>query len=113
MTETKKTKRMMYEELLALNLTDEQKAFIKHELELLDKKNSGEHKPTANQLENQKLAKVVAEGMEPNRQYTATEVMKEFNIPSTSRATSVLKVAVDNGDVKKETVKGKSLYSLA
>lgn len=57
---------------------DEVIAFIDHELELLDKKNSSDKKPTANQLENEKIKLAIFEGMEKNRVYTITELIKEI-----------------------------------
>ena len=74
----KPTKREMFNGLLAIpGLTQEQKDFINHEIELLNKKNSGEKKPTATQVANEALKVAIAEGMEPGRKYTVTEVIKE------------------------------------
>ena len=55
MANTKKmTKREMFEQIKAnYNLTNEEVAFIDHELELLAKKNSAEKKPTAQQTANE------------------------------------------------------------
>ena len=48
MTNKKMTKREMFEQIKTnYNLTDAEKAFIDHELELLAKKNASETKPTA------------------------------------------------------------------
>ena len=55
--------------------------FIDHELELLARKNmtpTGEKKLTAAQLENEKLKEAILENMEPNRLYSISEMMKEF-----------------------------------
>ena len=74
----KPTKKQMFEGLLAMpNITEEQKQFINHEIELLTKKNSGDKKPTATQIANEALKVAIAEGMEANRLYTVTEVIKE------------------------------------
>mgnify|MGYP003551807894 CR=1 FL=1 len=78
-TPKKPTKRQMFEGLLTLpNLTEEQKKFINHELELLAKKNSGEKKPTAQQTANTALKSAIFECMEDNRLYSVTEMIKEF-----------------------------------
>lgn len=78
-TPKKSTKRQMFEGLLTLpNLTDEQKEFINHELELLAKKNGGEKKPTAQQTANTALKSAIFECMEDNRLYSVTEMIKEF-----------------------------------
>jgi hypothetical protein len=61
-------------------------AFIDHEVELLNKKNSAEKKPTANQIANESVKKAIVEGMEPNRMYTITEIIKE--IPACSEMTN-------------------------
>ena len=75
----KPTKKQMFEGLLAMpNITEEQKQFINHEIELLTKKNSGDKKPTATQIANEALKVAIAEGMEANRLYTVTEVIKEI-----------------------------------
>lgn len=79
--------------------------------ELTAKKNSGEKKPSVASIENAKTAKVVYEGMEENRAYRATEVMKEFDIASTSKATAILKVLMDEGKVAKTVAKGVSTYA--
>ena len=73
----KPTKREMFTELLNLpGLTQAQRDFINHEIELLNKKNSGEKKPTATQVANEALKTAIFEGMEINRLYTVTEVIK-------------------------------------
>lgn len=65
---------------------DEVMAFIDHEVELLNKKNSAEKKPTANQIANEGVKKAIVEGMEPNRMYTITEIIKE--IPACAEMTN-------------------------
>jgi hypothetical protein len=53
--------------------------FIDHELELLTKKNSADKKPTAQQVENQGVAKAILAHLtaQPTRLFTITELMKE------------------------------------
>lgn len=79
--------------------------------DLAAKKNSGEKKPSVTSIENAKTATAVYEGMESGRAYTATEVMKEFDLPSTSKATSILDILKKDGRVVWEKVKGKSFYT--
>lgn len=75
----KPTKREMFTGLLALpGLSQAQIDFINHELELLTKKNSGDKKPTATQLANEALKSAIVEGMEANRLYSVTEMIKEI-----------------------------------
>ncbi len=58
----KMTKREMFAQLMAnYNLTEEERAFIEHEIELLEKKKSGERKPTKTQIENMGLKEVILE----------------------------------------------------
>ena len=73
----KMTKADYFKQILAnYNLTDEEKAFIEHELELLAKKNSGEKKPTAQQVANASVADAIVEAMEDGKLYTITDLIK-------------------------------------
>ena len=80
MKEKKMTKRDYFTQIKTnYNLTEEEIAFIDHELELLDRKNAsttGEKKMTATQLENEKVKQAILEEMEENRLYTISEMMK-------------------------------------
>lgn len=81
MTTKKLTKRDHFNALLNLA---EVKAnptlveFIEHELELLAKKNAADKKPTAQQTANKAICEAIVAGMEPNRLYTITEIIKEI-----------------------------------
>lgn len=78
MANTKKmTKADYFKQILAnYTLTDEEKAFIEHELELLAKKNSAEKKPTAQQVANAGVADAIYEGMVEGTLYTITDLIK-------------------------------------
>ena len=80
MANTKKmTKRDYFTAILSkYPLTDAEKAFVEHELELLEKKNSSEKKPTAQQVANEGIKAAIVAGMTPNRLYTVTEIQKEI-----------------------------------
>ena len=112
----KPTKKQMFEGLLAMpNLSAEQKEFINHELELLSKKNSGEKKPTATQIANEALKVAMVEGMEANRLYTITELIKE--IPALAGLTNqkvspLANQLVEEGKLTKTTEKRRSYFSL-
>lgn len=113
----KVTKREMFESIKA-SLTDEaQIAFIDHELELLAKKNSYKSdKPTKAQVENEGLKAQIAEvlGAEPNRLFTATEVVKAVNPElSNQRVSALLRQMVESGVVVKTIDKRKSLFQIA
>lgn len=79
MTNKKMTKREMFEQIKAnYNLTEDEKVFIDHELELLAKKNSADKKPTATQVANDGIKSAILEGMENGRLYTITDMIKEI-----------------------------------
>ncbi len=52
--------------------------FIQHEIELLERKNSSDKKPTAQQAVNNDIKSAIYDGMEVNRLYTITEIIKEI-----------------------------------
>ena len=72
----KKTKKEMFN-FIKSKMADnaEVVAFCDHELELLERKNNAERKPTVNQLDNKKIRKVVLEKIGTNS-YTITEIIK-------------------------------------
>ena len=79
MANKKMTKKDYFNALLNI---DEVKAnaamvdFINHEIELLDKKNSAERKPTAQQVANKGIQEAIIEGMEKGKLYTITDLIK-------------------------------------
>lgn len=52
--------------------------FLNHELELLDRKNTVDKKPTKTQQENEVIKSSVLSAMEANRLYSISEMLKEF-----------------------------------
>ena len=117
MANTKKmTKRDYFNAILSkYPLTADEKAFVEHELELLEKKNSSEKKPTAQQTANEGIKTAILEGMKPNRLYTITEIQKE--IPecaelSNQRVSALIRQMVGNEIVRTED-KRKAYFSLA
>lgn len=117
MANTKKmTKRDYFTAILSkYPLTDAEKAFVEHELELLEKKNSSEKKPTAQQVVNEGIKAAIVAGMTPNRLYTITEIQKE--IPecaelSNQRISALIRQMVGNEIVRTED-KRKAYFSLA
>lgn len=117
MANTKKmTKRDYFNAILSkYPLTDAEKAFVEHELELLEKKNSSEKKPTAQQVVNEGIKAAIVAGMTPNRLYTITEIQKE--IPecaelSNQRISALIRQMVGNEIVRTED-KRKAYFSLA
>ena len=79
MANKKMTKRDYFTAILSkYPLTEAEKAFVEHELELLEKKNSSEKKPTAQQVANEGIKAAIVTGMTANRLYTVTEIQKEI-----------------------------------
>ena len=75
----KMTKADYFKQIMAnYNLTDEEKAFVEHELELLAKKNSAEKKPTAQQVANAGVADAIYEGMVEGTLYSITDLIKQI-----------------------------------
>ena len=118
MTKTKMTKRDYFNILRDTYPTsagnyDEVIGFIDHELELLNKKNSADKKPTARQTENEGLKAVILAGMEDGKKYTVTELCKA--IPalgelSNQRVTSILRQMVGNS-IEQVEEKRKAYFS--
>ena len=117
MTQKKMTKAQMFAQIKAnYNLTDEENAFIDHELELLAKKNSAEKKPTAQQTANKAICDAIVNGMEDGKLYTITDLIK--SVPACAELTNqkvsalVRQLIADNVVVRTED-KGKAYFSLA
>ena len=114
-TTKKMTQREMLEQIKT-HLTDPAEvAFVEHELELLAKKNSGEKKPTAQQVANDGIKTAIAEGMTANRLYTVTELIKE--IPecaelTNQRVSALLRQMIADGTVVKTVDKRKSYFQI-
>ena len=116
MATTKMTKRDYFTAILTkYPLTDDEKAFVEHELELLTKKNSADKKPTAQQMANDGIKTAIAEGMTANRLYTVTELIKE--IPecaelTNQRVSALLRQMIADGTVVKTVDKRKSYFQI-
>lgn len=98
MATTKKiTKRESFTEIKEIleGLGNERLAEVmEHELELLAKKNSADRKPTATQVENEKLKKAILEFMEEGEKYTITDLIKsipELNEKTNQKVSSIVK----------------------
>ena len=117
----KPTKRDRFNALLAIPAVAEDAElveFINHEIELLDKKNTAERKPTAKQVENAGFKADILAWMEPNTKYLSADVAK--GVPSiiaagisVNRVTAMLTQLVNDGAVIRTEDKRKSYYSLA
>ena len=117
----KPTKRDNFTTLLAIPAVAENAdlvAFIEHEVELLDRKNSAERKPTPKQTENAGFKSDILDWAEAGVQYTAGDFVK--GVPSiveagisVNRVTAMLTQLVNDGALVKTVDKRKSYYSLA
>jgi predicted transcriptional regulator len=93
---------------------DEVINFIDHELELLTRKNSSEKKPTATQQANEVLKTAILDSMEDGKQYTISDMIKEFEPCaglSTSKVSAIVRQMKDDGLVIRTEEKRKAYFS--
>ena len=117
-TTKKMTKMEKFEMLKAIPAVAENSLlmeFIEHEQALLSKKNSGEKKPTERQKENAEIQQAILAGMQENRLYTITELIKE--IPACAglqnqRVSTLVRQLMPEYITRTE-VKGKALFKRA
>ena len=82
----------------------------------LAKKSSAERKPTATQRENVGFKDAIVNGLESDKTYTITDIMK--SIPkvgglSNQRVSALVRQLVADGILKREEIKRKAYFSLA
>ena len=113
----KMTKRDYFTQIMEnYNLTEDERNFIKHELELLAKKNSAEKKPTAVQVANEGLKAEILNFMEVGKKYTITDLMK--SVPcladlSNQRVSALVRQLKDSGLVVRTEEKRKAYFHKA
>ena len=97
---------------------DDLMAFIEHEIDLLDKKNSAERKPTAKQVENEGFKSDILAWMEQGKSYSVADIVK--GVPSVvasgisaNRVTALLTQMRESGVIVRTEDKRKAFYSLA
>ena len=120
-TTKKLTKRDRFEALLKMSevqANPDMVTFIEHEIELLAKKNAGDKKPTAKQMENDTVKQVILDEMtaNPDKLYTVTDLIKgisDLADYSNQRVSALLRQMIDAGTVVKTIDKRKSYFSLA
>ena len=125
---TKLTKRDHFNTLLSITEVAENPvlvAFIEHELELLDKKNAADRKPTAVQVANEGLRDAILDFMEEGKGYTVSDLIKQ--VPacadlSQSKVSAILRPlllvtakgeANPDGVLERYEEKGKAYFKLA
>lgn len=120
----KMTKKDYYNMLLGIadvKADDSLVKFIENELELLARKNSGDRKPTAVQKANEDLKVLILEEMtaNPNKLYTATDIMKavqplvDYEL-SNQKITALLRPLGEKGtnQIKKIVDKRRSYFQI-
>ena len=115
MTEKKMTKREYINRILSY-AHDEDKAYLEHELELLDRKNSAERKPTAKQVANEAIKIAITDWMENGVSYDAATITKTCPACeglSVNKVTALLTQLGKDGILSVTEDKRKKLYALA
>lgn len=116
MAEKKMTKRDYFNEILSnYDLTSAHIAFINHEIELLNRKNaSGDKKPTAIQVENDRLKTVIVDFLSnSNEAYTVTDMIKscsELSDLTNQKVSRLMNDLVDENRIVKFSEKRKTYF---
>lgn len=87
--------------------------FYKHEIELLDRKNTVDKKPTKTQQANESIKTTVLESMENNRLYSISEMLKEFPVckdMSNQKLSSLVRQMVLDKQVERVEDKRKAFF---
>ena len=90
--------------------------FIQHEIELLEKKNSTERKPTAKQMENDTIKDAILEVMTVGTLYTITDLIKtvpECADLNNQRVSALVRGLVQAKLVVREEIKRKAYFRLS
>lgn len=119
MTNTKKpTKRDNFNALLKLPEVANNPAFVEfinHEIELLDKKNSTEKKPTAQQTANEGIKTAILNNLEVGKQYTITDIIKtvpECGDLTNQRVSALMRQLIEDKVVARTEDKRKAYFHL-
>ena len=95
---------------------DQMAEFIQHELELLEKKNSADKKPTAQQQANAAIQTAILEGMEDGKPYTITELIKSIDACAdltNQRVSALMRHLKEDGKVIRTEDKRKAYFTKA
>ena len=110
----KLTKKEMFTRILAQLENAEDRAFIEHEIELIDRKRSNS-KVTATQKANEVLKEAIINHMIPEQKYTVEDIM--LDVPelvaikaSSQKVAALMGQLVKAGTVYKFTEKRKTIY---
>jgi hypothetical protein len=95
-------------------LTEDEVKFIDHEIELLDKKNSADKKPSKEQVANATASASLLEWMEVGKAYTIGDMIKSCPVCeglSNPKVTALLRPLKDNGSVVRTEEKRKVYFT--
>jgi hypothetical protein len=90
--------------------------FIDHEVDLLTRKNTGEKKPTANQIANEAIKAEILAEMDFGKLYTCSDIVKNVAVCegfTIQKVSPLMNQLADAGKVVKTTEKRKTYFSLA
>ena len=112
----KVTKRMRFEQIKALVSDNEELvAFIDHEIELLNKKNSRTGKPTKTQVENEAIKNTIFNTLQATgKPMTVTQLLatEDLNGLSNQKVSALLTQLRENGKVVRTVEKKVAYYSI-
>ena len=119
MTNKKITKRDRFNALLSIPAVQADPGlveFINHEIELLDRKNSTEKKPTAQQTANEAIKVAILDNMAEGERYTITDLIK--SVPecadlTNQRVSALMRQLIEDKQVVRTEDKRKAYFSLA
>ena len=95
-------------------LTEDEVKFIDHEIELLDKKNSADKKPSKEQVANATASASLLDWMEVGKAYTIGDMIKSCPVCeglSNPKVTALLRPLKDNGSVIRTEEKRKVYFT--
>lgn len=105
------TKRERFANIIAnYSLNNEDRMFIEHEIELLERKASKDRKPTAKTLENIAIKENMVNTFEKSRAYTCTEIANTMGF-TVNKASAMLSQLVAENKVTRETIKRKAYFT--
>ena len=117
-TTTKKpTKRDYFNAILSkYPLTEDEQKFVKHEIELLDKKNSADKKPSKEQIANATASANLLDWMEVGKTYTIGDLIKSCPVCeglSNPKVTALLRpqLTVNGGTIERTEEKRKVYFT--
>ena len=110
----KMTKKEMFAQIIEqFELSEEQKAFLQHEIELLERKSGGNRKPTATQKANEGIKSAILDYMEPDVLYSISDISK--SVPecaelSGQKISAIITLLKNAGLVERVEVKRKAYF---